>query len=70
MPKIDRIINAHNQQLLDDSPENVNNSDNPSTNCNCHAPDRCPMQKHFVVENVVYKATTSSLEEPDEKKYT
>ena len=53
MSNMKAIINSHNSTVLADGPEN-----NPRQ-CNCRAPQNCPLNGHCLTECVVCRATVS-----------
>ena len=63
MPNLSQIISRHNTKILD----KIETVDNPLAGCNCRAKNSCPLIGQRQTEGVIYKATVTILEEPNNK---
>ena len=63
---MDRIINTHNQKLLN---RDIHTTQINKSNCNCKVQEKCPLEKQCLIKNIIYKATIRTKEEPNRIKY-
>lgn len=68
MGNIKQVIDGHNKSIL-----SKNTSDNISNNmpreCNCRAPNNCPLSGHCLSKSAIYQATVSTADDQPDKHY-
>lgn len=61
---LEKIIKKHNNKIL-----NKNSTPIATESCNCRIKSKCPLKGNCQITSVVYQATISTKENPNEKKY-
>ena len=64
---LEKIIKRHNRRVIKKNQKKKQESN--TKECNCRNINECPLQNKCQKENVVYKATISSLENPNITKH-
>ena len=63
---IEKIIKQHNNKIIE---KHINKKTETEKSCNCNDKRTCPLDNNCLKSSIVYKATITTEEEPEDKKY-
>ena len=63
---IEKIIKQHNNKIIE---KHINKKTETEKSCNCNDKRTCPLDNNCLKSSIVYKATVTTEEEPEDKKY-